>query len=182
MKSNKDIMKNNETPWLKDDGMLKTDEEIKTISKAWDLKTWDNYLKETVELPLVEYNLIDEEENKAALLPHDFSLAEFFYEVTDVYKEYPTLIRLIKSVITHFQTLEFYIIDKIYFEYYSERKLEKILNISRKKIHKHKLIGIEILTNAFAIAYRKEADDLRQEVFNLLKTYNFAPFAPPYNK
>lgn len=36
-------------PWLKSNGTIKSDEQIRTLSKNWSLETWEQFLSETVD-------------------------------------------------------------------------------------------------------------------------------------
>ena len=51
-------MKNNrqhhKSPWRNSDGTLKSDHQISLLGQHWDLKTWDDYLRDTVDVSLKE--------------------------------------------------------------------------------------------------------------------------------
>lgn len=50
MKINKKIIR----PWIDKNGDLFSDKKIEELGQSWDLETWDQYLKETVEVGLKE--------------------------------------------------------------------------------------------------------------------------------
>lgn len=130
---------NQSRPWLNKNGSIKSDAQIKAISKEWSLETWEQFLSETV----------DQEEVYQRELPSFVSdeildsFPETIWEGKDsdrmdsVAKE---LRRICRGILTPRQQ---HVIRSTFWEGLSERKIGELLGISRSSVKTLKARALE---------------------------------------
>ncbi len=85
-----------ESPWLNSDGTIKNDDEIKSISKGWSSQTWENFLKETVDVNQSSNEILSDA-CWFDTLPNELSFADLFSN--DIELEYWPQVRCFLLVI-----------------------------------------------------------------------------------
>lgn len=126
-------------PWLNKNGTIKSDEQIKAISKTWSLETWEQFLSET----------IDQEESYQRELPAFVSdeILDSFPETIWEGKDSDrmdfiakNLRRICRDYLTPRQQ---HIVRSTYWEGLSERKIGDLLGISRSSVKTMKNRALE---------------------------------------
>ncbi len=121
-KESKSLIKSHSEPWQSSNGKLLPDAEIKSISKHWDLKTWENYLATIIDVKRSE-----------SFINHKHLESTEIANSSDSHSPCasPTHnLELLPSAMTLLKPRQQQIISLIFWEGKSLRQISKILNIS----------------------------------------------------
>lgn len=128
---------NNETLprlWLKPDGSILPDEQIKTISKDWSAETWEQFLTETVDQSAYQ------KESVTFVKESYFDrFSETIWESQDTDQMDEIAKELRRICRDHLTPQQQHIIRSTFWNGFSERKISELLGISRSTVQAQKI-------------------------------------------
>ena len=141
-------MKNKkQSPWRDEKGNLLSIEKIKILSKGWNRTTWEQYLRDTVNIRHKELNL----NNARTVENYSIEQHKNFYNIPRVdLKRNPKLKKEMKAMVNTLPNREQTIITMIYWNGLSIREVARRLNRPRSSVRRWhegalKYLGNEIL-------------------------------------
>lgn len=122
---------NEKKPWLNENGVRRSDEEIRRLAEKWGDKTWEDFLKDTVEKPL-----------------SDTLIAGFDYEtieakVRETYQGMvstnfrPDLSGLVEMLLRHLTIRERKVIQEIFWFGKSQHEVAHELHLTRSAVRNY---------------------------------------------
>ncbi len=129
----------NSTPWLLEDGTVKSHNEIKSICHCWTPLIWEKYLQEIVEVKQNSNEILSDRKWFDSL-PDAFTLGDLFSNNAEI--EYPNVKKLLEILIKLLSPREYKTIQGLFYDNLSERYLSQKMRISRStlKIYKKRAI------------------------------------------
>lgn len=126
------MKKQKREPWLDEHGQQYPDAQLKIISKKWDEKTWDNYLKATVDVPLREIHL----EHGHDAESYSQEEHEKFYQDVGNTKARPYFTHALEKIMRELPRKEALVIRMFFRQGMKSEEIAKVLNVDRATVYR----------------------------------------------
>ena len=130
---------NNKFPWRNVDGSYKSDGEIAQLGKSWSAKTWDEYLKDTIE--------ISKNRNDQCFYDMDTEFILEKAEVMEILKshKYDNMKDALNLAFDSLSNMERTVIRYSFWEGMDDKMIAKVLNTTHGAVRVHKSCAIRRL-------------------------------------
>lgn len=152
-------MMNEKKPWLDENGVRRSEGEIRSLAEKWGDKTWEEFLKDTVEKPL-----------KDTLLK-GLNYETIEAQVRETYQEMistdfcPDLVGLVEMLINHLTIRERCVVHSLFWAGKSQSETAKELSLSKSSVRTYqnralKKMGTLLIKN---LMIRKASDSFSMD-------------------
>ena len=128
----------NKKPWRDEKGNLLSDEQLETLSKGWSEETWDDYLKDTVDVKQKELTLGDPQ--TAENIP--LQKSKIFDQLPRInLRRNPELKKTMRAIVDDLPKKEREVTKMLYWHELSESEVARRMNCNKSSIQRlHKSI------------------------------------------
>jgi len=121
-------MMNEKKPWLDENGVRRSEAEIRSLAENWGDKTWEEFLRSTVEKP----------QNDTLIPGFDYEIIEA--DARDTYQDMiatnsrPDLIGLVENLLSQLTNREQRVVQAIFWAGRSQHEIARELRLSRSAV------------------------------------------------